>query len=160
MSATTGALSQELALPGDFSLARLLSGGGADTPQLYLVDGSPNAQCYILDASDQGPTLVGDVPLGGPISLPGTRFTGSLFLTLAPNSNNLYITQDVTSVDGEITGHDVWIVNARSMALDVHHSMSSNAGMVLPNGSNQQGARTFALRGGVISLTDRTCRKR
>jgi len=40
------------------------------------------------------------------------------------------------------------------MALDVHHSTSSNAGMVLPNGSDQQGARTFALRGGVISVTD------
>jgi hypothetical protein len=153
-SATTGTLSQELALPGDFSLARLLSGNSADTPQLYLVDGSPNAQCYILDASDQGPTLVGDVPLGGPISLPATRFTGSMFLTLAPNGNQLYITQDATSVDGEITGHDVWIVNVRSMALDVHHSTSSNAGMVLPNGSDQQGARTFALRGGVISVTD------
>jgi len=153
-SATTGTLSQELALPGDFSLARLLSGNSTDTPQLYLVDGSPDAQCYILDASDQGPTLAGDVPLGGPISLPGTRFTGSMFLTLAPNSNQLYITQDAASVDGEITGHDVWIVNVRSMALDVHHSTSSNAGMVLPNGSNQQGARTFALRDGVISLTD------
>jgi hypothetical protein len=153
-SATTGTLSQELALPGDFSLARLLSGNSADTPQLYLVDGSPDAQCYILDASDQGPTLVGEVPLGGPISLPGTRFTGSIFLTLAPNGNQLYITQDATSVDGEITGHDVWIVNVRSMSLDVHHSTSSNAGMVLPNGSSQQGARTFALRGGVISVTD------
>lgn len=153
-SATTGTLSQELALPGDFSLARLLSGNSADTPQLYLVDGSPNAQCYILDASDQGPTLVGEAPLGGPNSLPGTRFTGSMFLTLSPNGNQLYITQDATSVDREITGHDVWIVNVRSMAVDVHHSTSTSAGMVLPNGSDQQGARTFALRGGVISVTD------
>src|SRR6185437_12052884 len=105
--ATTGTLSQELALPGDFSLARLLMGNGADTPQLYLVDGSPDAQCYILDASDQGPTLVGDVPLGGPISLPGTQFTGSMFLTLSSDGSQLYITQDATSLDGEIIGHDV-----------------------------------------------------
>jgi hypothetical protein len=153
-SATSGALSQELALPGDFSLARLLSSNSADTPQLYLVDGTPDAQCYILDASDQGPTLVGEVPLGGPISLPGTRFTGSVSLSLSADGRQLYITQDATSVDGEITGHDVWIVDVRGMVLDVHHSTSTSAGMVLPNGSSQQGARTFALRGGVISLTN------
>jgi hypothetical protein len=152
--ATTGDLAQELALPGDFSLARLLGGNDTDMPELYLVSGSPDVQCYILDASDQGPTLVGDVPLGGPISLSGTQFTGSMYLSLSGDGNQLYITQDATSTDGEITGHDVWMVDVHGIALAVHHSTATSVGMVLANGSTRKGARMFALRGGVISLTD------
>lgn len=152
--ATTGLLAQELALPGDFSLAQLLGGANSDTPQVYLVSGGADAHCYILDASDQGPTLVGDVPLGGPFAPPNTSFSGSLILSIAPAGDNLYITQDITSADGQISGHDVWIVDVRGVAVAVHHSVSTSAGMVLPNGSSQTRARAFALRGGVISLTD------
>ena len=152
--ATTGQLAQELALPGDFSLAQLLGGGASNAPQVYLVSGSPNAHCYILDASDQGPTLVGDVPLGGPFAPPNTSFTGSLTLSIAAAGDNLYITQDVTSADGQISGHDVWIVDVRGVALVVHHSVPTSVGMVLPNSSSQRGAQAFALRNGVISLTD------
>lgn len=153
-SAVTGALAQELALPGDFTLARLLGGNNSETPQLYLVTGSPDAHCFILDASDQGPTLMGDVPLGGPVALPGTSFTGSLQLTLSAPGDHLYITQDAASTDGEITSHEVWVVDVHSNGVIVHHGLVTNAGMVLPNSSTQKGARTFALRGGVISLTD------
>ncbi|HEU5348774.1 MAG TPA: hypothetical protein VFU63_09205 [Ktedonobacterales bacterium] len=153
-SATTGSLAQELVMPGDFPLARLLSGSSIETPQVYLVSGSPNAHCYILDASDQGPILTGDVPLGGPYASPDTGFTGTLHLTLSPAGNQLYITQDVTSTDGEISGHDVWMVDVRGMNLAVHHSVSTNIGMVLPNTSTQKGAKIFALRSGIINLTD------
>lgn len=152
--ATTGNLIQELALPGDFSLARMLVSSSSDLPEIYLVTGSPDAHCYILDASGTGPTLVGDVPLGGPISLPGTRFNNTIFLTLSANGDRLYITQDATSADGQITGHDVWMVDVRGFALAVHHSASTSVGMVLPNGSTAKGVWTFTLRNGVISLTD------
>jgi anti-sigma factor RsiW len=152
--ATTGSLIQELALPGDFSLARLLISSSNDMPEIYLVTGSPDAHCYILDASENGPTLVGDVPLGGPISLPGTEFTGSIYLTLSASGDRLYIAQDATSDDGQITGHDVWVVDVRGFALTVHHSASTSVGMVLPNGSTAKGARAFSLRSGVVSLTD------
>lgn len=153
-AAATGDLAQELALPGKFSLARLLGGNSLDMPQVYLVSGSPDANCYILDASDQGPTLVGDVPLGGPLALPDTSFTGSLHLALSAAGDKLYITQDVTSADSQDTGHDVWIVDVRGIALAVHHSVATSVGMVLPNSSTEPGAWAFALRGGVISLTD------
>lgn len=153
-SATTGELAQELALPGEFSLARLLGGNSTEIPQIYLVSGSPDAHCYILDASEQGPTLTGDVPLGGPYAPSDTSFTGTLHLTLSSAGNQLYVTQDATSVDGQISSHDVWIVDVHGMALVVHHSVSGNMGMILPNSSTAQGAQTFALRNGVISLTD------
>lgn len=153
-SATTGTLAQELALPGDFSLARLLGGSLTDTPQVYLVSGSPDAHCYILDAGKKGPTLVGDVPLGGPLGQPGVGFTGSLDLTLSTAGDQLYITQDVTSTDGQTNGHDVWIVDVRGIALAVHHGVPTSVGMVLPNSSTDKSAKAFALRNGVISLID------
>lgn len=153
-NAATGNLAQELALPGDFSLARILSGNNDETPQVYLVSGSPDAHCYILNAGDQGPTLVGNVPLGGPLAPPYTSFTGSLQLTVSPAGNLLYITQDVSSTDGQITGHDVWIVDVRGSTVAVHHSTPTSVGMVLPNSADPKGDQAFALRGGVISLTD------
>ncbi len=152
--ATTGALAQELALPGNFSLARLLGGNALSNPQVYLVSGSPDAHCYILDASAQGPVLLGDVPLGGPSAPANTSFTGELRLALTSAGDQLYITQDVTSADQQITGHDVWVVDVRGIALTVHHSPSTSAGTILPNSSTQSGAKTFALRAGVISVTD------
>lgn len=152
--AVTGAIIQTLAMPGDFSLAQLLSGNSATTPQLYLVTGSPDAHCYVLDASAKGPLLVGDVPLGGPLAPPNTGFSGSLQVTQTADGGEVYITQDVTSDDKSITGHDVWIVDTHGMAIVVHHSASATAGMVLPNSSTAKGARAFALRDGVVSVTD------
>ena len=153
-SAETGEFAAELALPGDFSLAQLLASTNTDLPEVYLVTGSPDAHCYVLDASAHGPTLIGDVPLGGPYAPQGTTFTGSLHLAFAPAGDQVYITQDATSSDGETTGHDVWIVDVRGMAVAVHHSAATSVGMVLPNSSTEKGALTFALRGGVISVTD------
>ena len=153
-SATTGEFAAELALPGDFSLARMLASTNTDLPELYLVTGSPDAHCYMLDASAEGPTLTGDTPLGGPYAPQGTQFTGSLHLTLSTAGDQLYIMQDATSSDGETTGHDVWIVDVRGVAVAVHHSAGTDVGTVLANGSTAKGALTFALRGGIISVTD------
>lgn len=153
-SATTGEFAWELALPGDFSLAQLVANTNPSLPEVYLVSGSPDAHVYILDASTQGPTLTGDVPLGGPFAPQGTVFTGSLHLSLSPTGDQLYITQDATSSDGETTGHDVWIVDVRGMAVAVHNSATTNVGVVLPNTSLAKGALAFTLRGGVVSVTD------
>lgn len=153
-SAITGVWAGELALPGDFSLAQLAASTNTDLPEVYLVTGSPDAHVYILDASTRGPTLTGDVPLGGPFAPQGTTFTGSLHLALSPASDQLYITQDATSSDGETTGHDVWIVDVRGMAVAVHHSAATSVGMVLPNTSTAKGALIFTLQGGVVSVTD------
>ena len=153
-SATTGDFTGELALPGDFSLAQLVGGNNPGLPEVYLVTGSPDAHVYVLDASAQEPTLVGDVPLGGPYAPQGSVFTGSLHLALSSAGDQLYITQDAASSDGQTTGHDVWIVDVRGMAVAVHHSAATSVGMVLPNSSTEKGALAFALRGGVISVTD------
>ena len=52
------------------------------------------------------------------------------------------------------TGHDVWIVDVRGMAVAVHHSAATSVGMVLPNTSTAKGALIFTLQGGVVSVTD------
>jgi hypothetical protein len=151
-SVTDGTVAQQLALPGDFTLASLAGGLGAQSPQVYLVRGSPNAECFVLDASAQGPTLLGDIPLGGPVAKAGTTFSGTLILAPSTDSTRLFIGQDVARSDGRLAGHDLWVVDTQGMGLVANSTDPLAAGALLPNplGNGQSGA--FLLRDGQIEL--------
>src|SRR5262249_34470474 len=57
ISVATGQTVQEVALPGDFTLAQLaVSPSTAANPTAFLVKGSPDAHCFVLDAGALGPT--------------------------------------------------------------------------------------------------------
>src|SRR5262249_24196141 len=98
INVATGQTAQELALPGDFTLAQLaISPGTAANPSVFLVKGSPDAHCFMLDAGGQGPTLVGNVSLGGPIAPDQTLFSGTLSVSPSADGTRLYIAQDATA---------------------------------------------------------------
>lgn len=169
----TGVAMQSLAVPGDFNVAALVMGNGSTpaipvspasaspTPvspptgplaQLYLIQGSPDAQCYVLDPSYLGPTLLGAAPLGGPASPAGTSFSGSVAASSSADGTELYITQNVTSQDGRITGHDFWLVDTSGMSVLTHRVDSSSADSVQANLTGGRDGLTFIVRGGQIYL--------
>lgn len=151
---------RELAVSGDFTLSQLVIGavsGGFQTSttvpqaQLYLLKGSPDAQCFVLDAGVQGPTLLGDIALGGPAAPAKITFTGTLSLSPATYGTHVYITQDATAENGAISGHDLWLVDTQVMTVLAHRNDDAADG-VLANSSTDQGAQTFLLGGGVVTL--------
>ena len=155
-----GMLAQQLGLQGDFRFARLTSNTATIQPQVYLVTGSPSATCYVIDATVTGPTLAGRIPLGGPIAPETLRFSGSLSVSAAADGTHLYITQDATSTDNQVTGHDLWIVDTLSMNISAHRSDILQAGAVLANvapapltAQGKPGQQTtFLLRDGAVVL--------
>src|SRR5262249_9894627 len=130
----TGQTAQELALPGDFTIAQLSMNAGATNPSVLLVKGSPDAHCFVLDADGLGPTLVGDISLGGPSAPSQTIFSGALSISPSADGARLYVAQDATASDGLIVGHDRWVADVRGMATLAHSFDSNLVGAVLGNG--------------------------
>src|SRR5579859_2404132 len=190
INALTGALMQELAIPGDFTLAQLVANTPAAlaysqaqataaayaqatataqpgsvasatpivplatpalaTPQLYLVRGSPEAQVFVLDPSTSGPTLTGTISLGGPAAPPNTSFTGTLSVSASADGTHLYITQNASSEQGQVTGHDFWELDVSGMSV-LSHRVDTDAADAVQANTMPSGA-TFILRDGNVLL--------
>ena len=163
----TGLIQQELAIPGDFSLAEFIASPAqapqatqstsstsqgllAATQQLYLVKGSPDAAVYVVDPSDTGPTLSGMVALGGPASRPNDVFSGSLSVSPSADGTQLYVTQNVTTQDGLINGHDLWLVDTQGMSI-LAHRLDSGAADAVRAGTGAN-SPAYILRGGQVLL--------
>ncbi len=141
-----GTTAQELAIPGDFSLARLALAGDASSARLVLVQGSPNAEAYVLDAGVTGPTVLAQLALGGPLPPPGVSLHGTL--TVTPGSGmTMVVAQSVSSGDGSVQGQDLWLIDAAGGSVQAH-LLGDNAGDAgLPNPGN---GPTFILRSGQV----------
>lgn len=144
--AAHGAARQELALAGDFSLARLALAGAGPNERLVLAQGSPNAQVYVLDPGAKGPTLLGEVPLGGPPELLGATYQGTLTLS-AGGGTTVVVAQNVASSDGSVQSQDFWLVDVMDGVVQGHllAGDAGDAGLV-----NPAGGPTFILRGGEV----------
>jgi hypothetical protein len=153
-STATGQTQQEVAVAGDFTFAALAAGGTSDHSSLYLARGSSNAELFILDASAQGPTLLGDLPLGGPAAAAGVSFTGSLNLSVFSDGTLLYIAQDATSSDHQVSGHDLWLVDATRAALLYRRADLLPLSDILANVAGGPTSATFVLRDGQVTLVD------
>ena len=151
-SASDGQEAQALALPGDFTLARLISGGTAAAPRVVLVKGSPDAQAFVLDAGAAGPTLSGEIALGGPAAPQNVSFTGTLQASVTSDGLRLYITQDASAAGGRFAGHDLWVVDAQGMNMLAHRVDADAASDVLANAAGGPQARIFIVRGGQVLL--------
>ena len=150
--ALVGGTAQELAIAGYAKAIRLVASQNAQQPEIYLVTGSPDVECYVLDAGANGPTLLGDVPLGGPTGPATLSFNETLAVGVSANGAQVYVTQDATSSDGQIVGHDLWRVDAQGFALVSTRTERDTAGMALPNNVADPHAQSFLLRGGVINI--------
>jgi hypothetical protein len=153
-STTTGQNQQEVALGGDFNFAALAAGGTSARPYFYLARGSSNAELFILDAGEQGPALLGDLPLGGPVAAAGVSFSGALSLSVFNASALLYIAQDAISSDHQVSGHDIWLVDATQAALLYRRADLLPLAGVLANTAGGSNSATFVLRGGEVALLD------
>jgi hypothetical protein len=153
-STTTGQNQQEVALAGDFAFAALAAGGTRDHPFLYLAHGSSNAELFILDAGAQGPTFLGDLPLGGPDAAAGVSFSGSLTMSVFSAGTLLYIAQDATSSDRQVSGHDLWLVDVTRAALLYRRADLLPLSGILANTAGGTNSATFVLRDGQVALLD------
>jgi hypothetical protein len=153
-STTTGQNQQEVALAGDFAFAALAAGGARDHPFLYLAHGSSNAELFILDAGAQGPTFLGDLPLGGPDAAAGVSFSGSLTMSVFSAGMLLYIAQDATSSDRQVSGHDLWLVDVTRAALLYRRADLLPLSGILANTAGGTNSATFVLRDGQVALLD------
>jgi hypothetical protein len=149
---STGKTLSELAIPGDFTLARLVMAGG----KLVVVKGSPEAEAYLLDTTAKGPKLLNDAALGGPGAPAGTVFTGALGASVSADGASLYVAQDVTADNGLITGHDLWAVDLQNETILSHLLDRDAAGSVLGNGVTGEGALAFVLRQGQVLVAPPT----
>jgi hypothetical protein len=153
-SAKTGQNQQEVALSGDFAFAALAVGGTSGHSYLYLARGSSNAELFILDAGAQGLALLGDLPLGGPDAAAGVSFTGSLSMSVFSAGTLLYIAQDVTSSDHQVSGHDLWLVEVTHAALLYRRADLLPLSGILANTAGGTNSATFVLRNGQVALLD------
>ncbi|HLJ80598.1 MAG TPA: hypothetical protein VKT52_03855, partial [Ktedonobacterales bacterium] len=118
------------------------------TPQLYLVSGSPNAQVLVLDPGATGPTLSGTISLGGPGAPPNTSFTGTLSVSPSADGTQLYVTQNVSALHGQVTGEDLWELDVAGMSVLAHRVDTDAADAVQANAAPSGAA--FILRGGSV----------
>lgn len=154
-SAETGVTEHELAIEGVFDAGVLAVDQNAAQPDVYLVVGSPTATVYVLDGSALGPTLTGDIPLGGPALPPGVTipFNDTLSVSPTPDGSHLYVSQDASARNGQITGHNVWLVDTVGMTLIATRDETDTAGAVFANGLGEKGPTTMmVLRDGQVSL--------
>ncbi|MFI5272941.1 MAG: anti-sigma factor family protein [Ktedonobacterales bacterium] len=147
ISTLTGMTTQELALSGDFHLARLALAGTAPDARLVLAQGSPEAQVFLLDPSATGPTQITFVPLGGPPSPLNDIFSGTLTLGVTSDDTAVYVAQNVVSGDGSIEGHDLWLLSLADGTLLAHRLDNDAATAAAGTGS---ASSAFLLRGGEV----------
>lgn len=147
--AVHGATRQELALAGDFSLARMALAGSEKNLRLVLAQGSPNAQVYVLDPGAKGPTLLDQLPLGGPPALAGTTYSGTLALG-AGSDTSVFVAQNVASADGSAQSQDLWQVDVVNSVVKAHLLGTDAGASGLPNPASD--APAFMLRGGQVLL--------
>jgi hypothetical protein len=153
-STGTGQNQQEIAAPGDFGFAAIASDGTSDHPYMYLARGSSNAEVFIFDAGAQGPSLLGDVPLGGPAAATGVSFSGSLSMSVFSAGALLYIAQDATSSDRQVSGHDLWLVDVTHAVLLYRRVDLLPLSGILANVAGGVNSATFVLRDGQVALVD------
>ena len=153
-STATGQNQQEVALAGDFAFAALAADGTSDHSYLYLARGSSHAELFILDAGAQGLALLGDLPLGGPDAAAGVSFSGALSMSVFSAGALLYIAQDATSSDHQVSGHDLWLVDATHAALLYRRADLLPLSGILANVAGGPNNATFVLRDGQVALLD------
>jgi hypothetical protein len=153
-STATGQNQQEVALAGDFAFATLAAGGTSDHSYLYLARGSSHAELFILDAGVQGLALLGDLPLGGPAAATGVSFSGSLSMSVFSAGALVYIAQDTTSSDHQVSGHDLWLVDVAHAALLYRRADLLPLSGILANTAGGPNNATFVLRDGRVALLD------
>jgi anti-sigma factor RsiW len=153
-STALGQNQQEVALAGDFAFSALAAGGTSDHSYFYLARGSSNAELFILDAGAQGLALLGDLPLGGPDAAAGVSFTGALSLNVFSAGTLLYIAQDATSSDHQVSGHDLWLVDVTRAALLYRRADLLPLSGVLANTAGGSNSATFVLHDGQVALVD------
>ncbi|HUY79139.1 MAG TPA: hypothetical protein VMV29_20395 [Ktedonobacterales bacterium] len=154
-NAETGATKRELAIEGTFGASQLAADQNVALPSVYLVTGSPVATVYVLDGSALGPTLTGDIPLGGPALPPGVTipFNDTLSISPTPDGSHLYVAQDASARNGQITGHNVWLVDTTAMTLIATRDETGTAGAVFANDLGAKGPTSMMiLRNGQVSL--------
>ena len=151
INATTGQTAQELAIQGDFTLARLVVAGS----DLVVVKGSPEAEAFLLIPPPKV-KVVTDAALGGPGAPSGTIFSGTLSASISADGVTLYVGQDVTAANGLITGHDLWAVNLGTGTILSHLLDINAAGTVLGNGVIGDGTLAFILRQGQVLVAPPT----
>jgi len=154
-SSVNGATEHELAIEGTFDATALAVDQNTALPNLYLVVGSPTATVYVLDGSTLGPTLTGEIPLGGPALPPGVTipFNDTLSISPTPDGSHLYVAQDASAHNGQIVGHNVWLVDTVGMTLIATRDETGAAGTVFANGLGEKGPTTMMiLRNGAVSL--------
>lgn len=152
IDAQSGKTQQELALQGNFTLARLGADGNKNVQQVYLMKGSPDAQCFVLDAGKSGPLLLGAIPLGGPPVPAHSTFTGNLSMSPTADGSQLYVTQYAATGNGAITGHDFWLLDTQNMGIIAHNVDNEAADAALVNSAGGAHAPIFVLQGGQIEL--------
>ncbi len=153
-STDSGENQQEVAVAGDFGFAALAAGGTNDHPYVYLARGSSNAELFILDGGAQGPSLLGDLPLGGPAGASGVSFSGALSLNVFSAGALLYIAQDATSSDRQVSGHDLWLVDVSHAELLYRRADLLPLSGILANEAGGLNSATFVLRNGEVALLD------
>ena len=152
INATTGQTVQELAIQGDFTLARFVMTGS----NLILVKGSPEAEAFVLDTTAKAPKLLSDAALGGPGAPVGTIFSGTLSASVSADGATLYVAQDVTAANGLITGHDLWAVNLQNDTI-LSHLLDSIRRRQRPRQRRRGGgALAFVLRQGQVLVAPPT----
>lgn len=152
--ATNGVLAQELALPGQFTLAQFAANTNLEQPQVYFVTGTPDTEAYVLNGGPDGPLLEGKIPLGGPV-LPGNaQFSGTLNISASADGTHLLVTQDGYDPVSATDGHDLWVLDTSGMVVNAHRSTSGTAGALLANMAASPDAKPFALQNGQVNLFD------
>jgi anti-sigma factor RsiW len=146
---TTGQVTT-LGLLGDFAVTKLAMSLNSSAPELYLVTGSPDAEVYVIDAVASSPALTGQIALGGPAAPTNVTLHDTLTVSAAPNTAQLYVTQDATSSDGLINAHNRWDVDTNGMGVLGSATDPATAGALLANSVPQ--GKTFALFNGQIAI--------
>jgi hypothetical protein len=152
-SVASGLTAQVLGLPGPFQSERLAVSHSTNSPQLYLVSGSPGATAYVMDTSAQGPTLLGDIALGGPTTTNGAALGDSLSVSPTVDGLQLYVTEDTVSTDGVVTAHTRWLLDTQGMGVVATDSEATSVGAILANASADPSGKVFALVNGDIQVS-------
>ncbi len=148
----TGQTAAALALPGPFHSEALAISPTTNSPQLYVVSGSPDATAYVVDISQLQPTLLGEIALGGPTTTNGAGLTDALSISPTADGQRLYVAEDATSTDGVVSAHTRWLLDTEGMGVLASDSEGTDVGAILANTSTSPSAKVFALVNGDVQI--------